>query len=273
MQPGDVARPSPTSRRRAATWASSRAPASTRACPFVDWFRRHQDLTNSARTSAMPDYDPDRFWTAELDEHRRSRARRRTRCARRSSAWSSSASRASKRAASCCSSATAAVRRTPSTRRGVRSATGRTAADSRRRADDRRSALTAIGNDSGSIDSSPARSRRSPTRRRRGRDLHLRPLAQRARRARGRARRGELTAAAFTGRGGGAVAALADPCLIVPSDTTARIQEMHIALGQMLCGAVERALGSRRSARDPAARPAPPRPTASPARACCASAT
>jgi D-sedoheptulose 7-phosphate isomerase len=57
------------------------------------------------------------------------------------------------------------------------------------------------------------------------------------------ARAAGLTAAALTGRGGGAVAALADPCLIVPSDTTARIQEMHITLGQMLCGAVEHALG------------------------------
>ena len=52
-----------------------------------------------------------------------------------------------------------------------------------------------------------------------------------------------LTAAALTGKGGGAVRAIADPCLIVPSDTTARIQEMHIMLGQMLCGALERELG------------------------------
>jgi D-sedoheptulose 7-phosphate isomerase len=29
----------------------------------------------------------------------------------------------------------------------------------------------------------------------------------------------------------------------VPSRTTARIQEMHLTLGQMLCGAVEIALG------------------------------
>ena len=36
---------------------------------------------------------------------------------------------------------------------------------------------------------------------------------------------------------------LADPLLIVPSDTTARIQEMHITLGQMLCGALEQELG------------------------------
>ena len=30
---------------------------------------------------------------------------------------------------------------------------------------------------------------------------------------------------------------------MVPSDTTARIQEMHITLGQMLCGAMEIELG------------------------------
>jgi D-sedoheptulose 7-phosphate isomerase len=30
---------------------------------------------------------------------------------------------------------------------------------------------------------------------------------------------------------------------VVPSDTTARIQEMHILLGQMLCGALEMELG------------------------------
>jgi D-sedoheptulose 7-phosphate isomerase len=29
----------------------------------------------------------------------------------------------------------------------------------------------------------------------------------------------------------------------VPSNTTARIQEMHITLGQMLCAALERELG------------------------------
>ncbi len=52
-----------------------------------------------------------------------------------------------------------------------------------------------------------------------------------------------ITAAAFTGGDGGKVRAIADPCLIVPSRTTARIQEMHILIGQMLCGAVERELG------------------------------
>lgn len=45
------------------------------------------------------------------------------------------------------------------------------------------------------------------------------------------------------GKGGGQMVGLADPLLIVPSDTTARIQEMHITLGQMLCGALEIELG------------------------------
>lgn len=52
-----------------------------------------------------------------------------------------------------------------------------------------------------------------------------------------------LVAAALGGRGGGKMKGLADPLLIVPSDTTARIQEMHIMLGQMLCGALEHELG------------------------------
>jgi len=52
-----------------------------------------------------------------------------------------------------------------------------------------------------------------------------------------------LTAAALTGAGGGELAGLADPILMVPSTTTARIQEMHILLGQMLCGAIEIGLG------------------------------
>jgi D-sedoheptulose 7-phosphate isomerase len=51
-----------------------------------------------------------------------------------------------------------------------------------------------------------------------------------------------LVAAALSGKGGGDLAGLADPLLIVPSSTTARIQEMHITLGQMFCGALERAL-------------------------------
>jgi len=58
-----------------------------------------------------------------------------------------------------------------------------------------------------------------------------------------RARELGLVTAALTGRDGGALPPLADHCLIVPSDVTARIQEMHILLGQMLCGALEIELG------------------------------
>ena len=52
-----------------------------------------------------------------------------------------------------------------------------------------------------------------------------------------------LVTAAFGGAGGGEMAGLADHLLAVPSATVARIQEMHIALGQMLCGALEIELG------------------------------
>jgi D-sedoheptulose 7-phosphate isomerase len=57
-----------------------------------------------------------------------------------------------------------------------------------------------------------------------------------------------LTTAAFGGKGGGDLgggdmAPLADHLLAVPSATAARIQEMHITLGQMLCGALEIELG------------------------------
>jgi len=50
-------------------------------------------------------------------------------------------------------------------------------------------------------------------------------------------------AAGFGGRDGGRMRGLADPFLCVPSDDTARIQEMHITLGHMLCGALEKELG------------------------------
>ncbi len=57
------------------------------------------------------------------------------------------------------------------------------------------------------------------------------------------ARGGGLVAAGLGGKDGGEMAEYADPFLIVPSETTARIQEMHIMLGQMLCGALEIELG------------------------------
>jgi len=57
------------------------------------------------------------------------------------------------------------------------------------------------------------------------------------------ARDGGLVAAALSGGSGGDLPGLADPLILVPSTTTARIQEMHIAIGQMLCGALEIELG------------------------------
>jgi D-sedoheptulose 7-phosphate isomerase len=58
-----------------------------------------------------------------------------------------------------------------------------------------------------------------------------------------RAKTMKLVTAALGGKGGGGLGGLADHLLVVPSDTTARIQEMHIVLGQMLCGAIEIELG------------------------------
>jgi D-sedoheptulose 7-phosphate isomerase len=52
-----------------------------------------------------------------------------------------------------------------------------------------------------------------------------------------------IVAAAFGGKGGGDMGPLADHILAVPSTTVARTQEMHIMLGQMLCGALEVELG------------------------------
>ena len=57
------------------------------------------------------------------------------------------------------------------------------------------------------------------------------------------ARAKECITAAFTGGDGGRLHAVADPLIIVPSASTARIQEMHILIGHLWCHAIERALG------------------------------
>ena len=46
---------------------------------------------------------------------------------------------------------------------------------------------------------------------------------------------------ALTGSAGGAMRGLADLCIAVPSSDTPRVQEMHIAIGHMICDLVERA--------------------------------
>ncbi len=57
------------------------------------------------------------------------------------------------------------------------------------------------------------------------------------------ARERGLTATAFAGRDGGDLVGLAEPLLIVPSQDTQRIQEMHITIGHALCAALEETLG------------------------------
>jgi D-sedoheptulose 7-phosphate isomerase len=52
-----------------------------------------------------------------------------------------------------------------------------------------------------------------------------------------------LVTAVLTGSSGGDLARQVDHCIIVPSNTTARIQEMHTLIGHMLCGAIEIELG------------------------------
>ncbi len=105
------------------------------------------------------------------------------------------------------------------------------------------SALTAIGNDLG-FDQLFARQLRAV-----GRPSDLAVGISTSGRSRNvilaleAAREMGLKAAALSGRDGGELLGVADPLLIVPSQNTARIQEMHILLGQMLCGALERGLG------------------------------
>jgi D-sedoheptulose 7-phosphate isomerase len=57
------------------------------------------------------------------------------------------------------------------------------------------------------------------------------------------ARQKGLITVGLTGGSGGEMGHLSDILLKIPSSTTSRIQEMHITLGQMLCGALEYRLG------------------------------
>jgi len=52
-----------------------------------------------------------------------------------------------------------------------------------------------------------------------------------------------LITVALTGNRGGQLVELADHAVIVPSENTARIQEMHILLGHILCSYIEAKLG------------------------------
>lgn len=52
-----------------------------------------------------------------------------------------------------------------------------------------------------------------------------------------------LVTAALGSLNGGKMGALVDHLIAVPSGVTARIQEMHITVGHILCGGIERQLG------------------------------
>lgn len=56
------------------------------------------------------------------------------------------------------------------------------------------------------------------------------------------ARTKSLVTVALLGRDGGAARACANHVLVVPSDSTARIQETHILIGHILCEAIEKEL-------------------------------
>jgi len=60
--------------------------------------------------------------------------------------------------------------------------------------------------------------------------------AAQAARARG------VTVIALVGKSGGQLAELADVALVVPSDDTARIQELHLAIEHVICDVVEECL-------------------------------
>ncbi|TBR17646.1 SIS domain-containing protein [bacterium] len=51
-----------------------------------------------------------------------------------------------------------------------------------------------------------------------------------------------LTVLGFTGESGGKLKALCDLCLCAPSTSTARVQEAHITVIQILCGLIEDAM-------------------------------
>jgi D-sedoheptulose 7-phosphate isomerase len=60
------------------------------------------------------------------------------------------------------------------------------------------------------------------------------------------ARARKATVVGFTGATGGKLKAECDFCLCVPSTSTPRIQESHIAVGHALCAIVEQAVAESR---------------------------
>lgn len=58
-----------------------------------------------------------------------------------------------------------------------------------------------------------------------------------------------LATVGLSGASAGEMALLCDVCLCVPSTTTAHVQEVHLAIGHILCGLVEEALAAQPASR------------------------
>ena len=58
-----------------------------------------------------------------------------------------------------------------------------------------------------------------------------------------KARKMGIVTVGLSGRDGGKMHDVCDIMIVVPSNITANIQEMHITLGHMFCGALEQNLG------------------------------
>ena len=59
-----------------------------------------------------------------------------------------------------------------------------------------------------------------------------------------KAKKLDLRTVGLTGHSGGQMAALCDVCICVPSTVTARIQEVHLTIGHLLCALIEDTLTS-----------------------------
>lgn len=60
------------------------------------------------------------------------------------------------------------------------------------------------------------------------------------------AKRKKIFTCSLLGKSGGKALKLVDDCIFIKSDTTARVQEMHIMVGHILCDLIEFGLGLRK---------------------------
>jgi len=55
----------------------------------------------------------------------------------------------------------------------------------------------------------------------------------------------DVATAALLAKGGGRLRERVDLALVIPTDVTARAQELHLAVGHVVCDLVERSLSER----------------------------